>query len=338
MKSKSFQKILAVIMIFCAFGFSSQAKAQDLQTILATGCTIGSYVGDNWKWICRLTSIYNTVQYWVTNAEKEGTSFLQNLGGDLLKNGLQYLGSKVDTSEISNILNQVDKTISSAPYMFENEISRLATEALKNGIDAIIGQTNPFPTNSVLAHQWDLVRVNPIVTNQQLHDKLTQSQNFEAAAQAVGAVKQSKDGFAKLAGDDTAEKLQLDMSIDEGPLKGVAPKLIEDSNTAVSTRSAVQTMTRGIASMISENAATNANVVGAIKAQVQQQALTTQELGIIASDVVAKSQEEAGSFDLALTEMTGHAEDKGNEIQVQTQTLGELILKTKDTSAMSPNW
>jgi hypothetical protein len=36
--------------------------------------------------------------------------------------------------------------------------------------------------------------------------------------------------------------------------------------------------------------------------------------------------------------MVGHAEDKGTEIEVQTQTLGSLILKAKDTSGISPNW
>jgi hypothetical protein len=273
-------RLAALIVASLFFALNTSANALSLRDIAQAACSMGSS-----QWICLASDVVgkaaNIRQLFQTTVTA-GTSALD----DIFKSGVigavqRISGNYLGNTELTAFLGQANDFLD--PKLMATRIG-----TWRDGIKAQVSDVMNESLGTIIpvggagtAGQTALGGLSKAASAAE-SGQAVQKLGLTATADEVGS-------------DDSDQELAATVGAD---VTGTAARLRNDAELAVSTRAAVQALASGFADSMEQSAAQHVQTMRALKAQVQQNALTAQQLaGLVSVQIEEYEKQRTAAVD-----------------------------------------
>jgi hypothetical protein len=306
-------------MLLLLFVISNFAFAQTPEDFLDQVCGV-----DGLAWVCEARALVLSIQTIADDIFTDFEAFAQTNFERFLQDGLEYITSQLDLSEVQTFVDNISTAIQEGP----EELHAVLQESLDEVRQSAFAENpNDFPPQSPDWWSEYARRVNPNLT---AADAVATDQRLELVERSL----QTEAAYAKAAelAENAATFNAVTQKVNDvlgtpvlGQIDGLgdgeAQQLRDNATTAVSTRAGIRYLTEGIANLMEQEATYNQDISSKLTIQIQQQSLTNHQL-----NVLARTLTEERMIEIAKAQAELQAEIEGDYDQ------GEQLANTLNTT------
>ena len=274
------------------------------------------------EFICTASGIMNDVGNMVTNFQSDMSSFIGELGGDMLSDVVNTLASGLGADAVNEHVASFRNDLASAPGRIKGQLRASAGMLVRDSIGQLFaGKAGMAIGDATNLATWARI-LNPELGAQEIVKEVRKGKTLLAAGDALASSTSSIAIAEQLANSGAAQELNTKVNGDllAGNV-GKAELLRENVGRAVSTRAAIQSLTEGIADVMSIQASAALNNEAYAKAQAMQASYTTAELATLvnlqAQSRADELEAESGAVEQAMGEVW-------HEVQLNTETNNQM--------------
>jgi hypothetical protein len=254
------------------------------------------------QWICDLMTVVADVRGVITGFYQDLTGFGQSLLDDWLTDALAVLGQQVQSPVLEAALLQVRAAVQGGPVMLRDTVAQVARQlrTLRHA-----GRRAP-----PYSPDWwgdEAARRHP---NLAVADEAAQAEREKLVVTSAesAAVHAANLELAEL----VADAAPMQTALIESGIR--ATQLVNDARTTTSTRAALVTLTEGVAELLRQDVALQATVIEHLRVLAQQQVMTTWQLHLAVTSLVAQNEAEVRKREAALQTQVRRAYEAGAQL------------------------
>ena len=310
---------------------------QPIQQFAATMCgNVRNLNFGSLEFICTGSGMLNTVGDMITNFQSDMASFVGELGGDMLSDVVNTLASGLGAEALDEHMQSMRNNLASTPGRIKAQLRTSASMLVRDSVGQLFaGKKGMKLGDAANLATWARI-MNPELAVQEITNEVKKGKTLLAAGDALAASTSSADIATRMAEADAGQNLAKTVNGDPlGGNIGKAALLRENVGRAVSTRAAIQSLTEGIADVMSIQASAAMNNEAYAKAQAMQASYTTAQLATLvnlyAQDRADELEEQSGAVEAAMAEVW-------QEVQVATATGNQMRRAISKTGTDTLNW
>jgi hypothetical protein len=286
--------------------------------------------------LCTASGMLTDVGNMITNFQSDMASFVSELGGDMLSDLVNTMASGLGANQLDQHLAGMRNDLASAPGRIKGRLRASASMLVRDSIGQLFaGKRGMKLSDATNLATWARI-VNPELGAQEIVNEVQKGKALLAAGDALAASTSSAALANKLSQADAGQNLSKKVNGDllSGDV-GKAELLRQNVGRAVSTRSAIQNLTEGIADAMSIQATAAMNNEAYAKAMAMQASYTNAQLATLVNlEAQARAdalEEESGAVEEAMAEVW-------QDVVVSTETVNRMRRSMDKTSNVEINW